>query len=172
MVDDARFERVYATHGAVVLRYCAYSMGSRDRAEDVAADVFARYLERGAGLDEERVLGWLIRVARNQCATEHRKDVRERFLTSKVQARPPVIDAWSDPDWWTLLCSELTERERLIVYLRAIEDQPFAEVARITGKRESAVKMAYYRAAEKLRSQYARQPGIDQSLVSGGVCSE
>lgn len=171
MVDDARFERVYATHGAAVLRYCTYSLGSRDRAEDVAAEVFTRYLERGARLDEDRVLGWLIRVARNLCATEHRKTARERLLTAKVQTQPPVTDAWSDSEWWVLLCRELSEKERLIVYLRAIEDRPFAEVARITGKKESAIKMTYYRAAKKLRWR-VRESGIEQSLASGGVCSE
>lgn len=172
MVDEARFERVYAAHGSTVLRYCAYSLGSRDAAEDAAAEVFARYLERGSRLDEDRVLGWLLRVARNLCATEHRKTMRQRLLVAELQAASPAPEAWSDSDWWIALCSELTERDRLIVYLRAIEDQPFAEVARISGRSESAVKMSFYRAMQKLRSRYAHTSTIGQSLASGGVCNE
>lgn len=172
MVDDARFERVYAAHGPAVLRYCTYSLGSHDRAEDIAAEVFARYIERGAHLDEQRVEGWLIRVARNLCASEHRKAARDRRLAEKIQRQRTQPDAWLDPDWWGAVRDVLNENERLVVYLRAIEDRPFAEVARMIGKREGAVKMTYYRATEKLRRRYARGPAIDPYPAPGGVCSE
>ncbi|HET6352551.1 MAG TPA: RNA polymerase sigma factor [Coriobacteriia bacterium] len=172
MVDDMRFERVYAAHGPAVLRYCAYSLGSRDRAEDVAAEVFARYLERGDRLDDERVEGWLIRVARNLCASQHRSITRDRKLAEAASRQMPSADTWSDPDWWELVREELGEAERLVVYLRAVEDRPFSDIARVTGKGQSAVKMTFYRAAEKLRSRYEREFATLRSAVPGGVGSE
>lgn len=166
MVDDTRFERAYSTYGPTVLRYCAYSLGSRDLAEDVAAEVFTRYLQHGARLDDARLESWLIRVARNLCASQHRAVARDRRLLAKIPKPPPDPDAWSDPSWWDST-SSLKEDERLVVYLRAVEDRSFAEIAHITNRGQSAVKMAFYRAAEKLRRHYPREATVPSPALGG-----
>lgn len=170
MVDDARFERVYSEHGPAVLRYCAYSLGSRERAEDVAAEVFARFIERGDRVGDEAVEAWLIRVSRNLCISHHRAEARDRRLVERVGHAVPSSDSWSDPDWWTAV-KGLSEAERLAVYLRIVRDLPFSDVARVMRKREGAVKMTFYRAVEKLRVQHAARLGADARL-SGGVSYE
>jgi RNA polymerase sigma-70 factor (ECF subfamily) len=171
MVDDARFERVYVAHGPAVLRYCTYSVGSQQIAEDVAAEVFARYLERGERLDDERVEAWLIRVARNLCASHHRLVARERRLLSRLDPVPDASLAWADRDWWDAVRA-LKEGERLVVYLRAVEDRSFSDIARVTRRGESAVKMTFYRAVEKLRRSYERSDVSAFSSVAGGVTDE
>lgn len=171
MVDDARFERVYAAHGPAVLRYCTYSLGSRDSAEDAAAEAFARFIERGEHVGDDRVEAWLIRVSRNLCTSHHRAVARNRRLVARMEETAPVADGWTDPDWWHAL-RVLSESERLTVYLRVVEDLSFIEVARIMGKREGAAKMMFYRAVEKLRGQYADHGIASSASLAGGVSHE
>lgn len=164
MVDDARFETVYAQHGPAVLRYCTYSVGSRDAAEDLAAETFARFLERGARVPDEAAEAWLIRVARNLCASHHRSIARgRRLLLKAAEEPPPVADGWREPQAWAHV-QRLKEAERLAIYLRVIEERPFSEVAELLGKSESATKMTFYRAVDRLRAELKRD-GLDRNAV-------
>jgi RNA polymerase sigma-70 factor (ECF subfamily) len=45
-----------------------------------------------------------------------------------------------------------------VLSLRLLADLPYAEIARIIGKRESAVKMIAYRALEEVRRRYNHDP--------------
>ena len=60
MVDSAVFEAAYAAHGASVLRYATYSAGSRQAAEDIAAEAWARSLEKGARIPAGRRSLWAV----------------------------------------------------------------------------------------------------------------
>jgi RNA polymerase sigma-70 factor (ECF subfamily) len=167
MVQDGRFEEVYAAYGPAVLRYCTYSVGARHTAEDLAAETFARFLERGERVPPERTEAWLIRVARNLCASHHRADRRSRMLLARAAEAEPVADGWRDPDAWRYV-RRLKESERLAVYLRIVEERPFAEVAGLLGKSEGAAKMTFYRAVERLRAEMERDGlGQNASLVGG-----
>lgn len=162
--DTDRFDTIYKRHGPSVLRYCVYSTGSRQDGEDIAAEVFARYIERGARVDEERLLGWLFAVARNLCATHFRRAARGRRAGERLAATADPArgagagigggagadEAWRDAAVFAHVRA-LDEHARLVLFLRVVEDRPFAEVARIVSKKEGAVKMTYYRAIERLR---------------------
>lgn len=52
MIGDDRFEAAWSQHGSSVLRYCVYSTGTREAGEDVAAETFARFLDKGAAFAE------------------------------------------------------------------------------------------------------------------------
>ncbi|MDP2181519.1 MAG: sigma factor-like helix-turn-helix DNA-binding protein, partial [Actinomycetota bacterium] len=73
--------------------------------------------------------------------------VRSRLESAGV----PVSQPESDLRLADML-EPLRPAERLAVYLRVIEDRPFAEVAHITGKSEDAAKKTVYRALSRLRS--------------------
>jgi RNA polymerase sigma-70 factor (ECF subfamily) len=173
MVDEARFESVYATYAPVVSRYCAYSTGSRHTAEDLTAETFARFLVRGEPVADDIVERWLLRVARNLCASHHRSTTRSRrFLARLAESEPTAAvsataDAWPYPDAWRYV-RPLKEAQRLAIYLRVVEDRPFAEVARTLGVSESAAKMTYYRAVERVRRDMEHDaPGLAQQRLRG-----
>jgi RNA polymerase sigma-70 factor (ECF subfamily) len=156
MTDDARFEAAYAAHGASVLRYCLYSVGSSDIAEDLAAETFARFFEHGDHVEADYVEAWLIRVARNLCVSHHRSVARGRGLFARIaDAEPVAADGWSDPDAWRYV-RRLKEAQRLAIYLRVVEDRSFAEVARALGVTENTAKMTFYRALERVRKEMER----------------
>jgi RNA polymerase sigma-70 factor (ECF subfamily) len=158
-VDEARFERAWRKHSSAVLRYCTYSVGSVDAAEDLAAETFARFLAKGERVPEERTEAWLIRVARNLCVSHHRSVQRGRTLLTRMGDTPePHSDGWADPVEWQCV-SQLSERQRLVVFLRVVEERPFAEVARAMGVSESAAKMTFHRAVRRLR-RVMPHPGL------------
>lgn len=168
--DPDRFDAVYRGYGPSVLRYCAFSTGSREDGEDIAAEVFSRFLAKGGDLADVRVPGWLFLVARNLCRSHHRSAKRGRLFAWRI-ARPESEDhAWRDPGVWTTV-GRLDEAARLVVFLRAVEDRPFSDIARITNKKEGAVKMTYYRALERLRVELEAE-GYGQATTVAPVAVE
>lgn len=170
-MDDERFESAWGAHGPAVLRYCTYSTGSSQEGEDVAAETFARFLAKGDHVAPEYVEAWLIRVARNLCASYHRAAKRRDALESRLAQQAPVgTGEWTRPDSWEHV-RRLSEAERLAIYLRIAEDRSFADIARLVGKSESATKMTFYRAIDRLRRDMQRDGvGPDTTLVGGADC--
>lgn len=170
-MDDARFESVWGAYGPAVLRYCTYSTGSSQEGEDVAAETFARFLAKGDHVAPEYAEAWLIRVARNLCASRHRAVKRQGALESRIAEQVATdADGRTRPDSWEYV-RRLNEPQRLAIYLRVAEDRSFADIARLVGKSESAAKMTFYRAIDRLRRDMQRAgAGPDSTLVGGADC--
>jgi RNA polymerase sigma-70 factor (ECF subfamily) len=168
-VDDDRFGSAWSAHGPAVLRYCTYSTGSSQEGEDVAAETFIRFLAKGDRVPAERVEAWLIRVARNLCASHHREAKRRNRLGSRLAEQPAAgTGEWVRPDSWEYV-RRLKETERLAVYLRVAEDRSFADVARLLGKSEAAAKMTFYRAVDRLRAEMERDSAGPATTLVGGA---
>ncbi|MDO9108617.1 MAG: RNA polymerase sigma factor [Coriobacteriia bacterium] len=150
-MDDRRFEDAWRKHGGSILRYCRFAAGSLETGEDIAAETFARFLQSGDGVKGDKVEAWLFTVARNLVRSHQRSASRWRSLLPQLgrSAQSSI-----DPEYTTDL-AELLEplgpNQRLTVYLRVIEDRPFAQVARIIGRSEAATKKTVYRALAQLR---------------------
>lgn len=158
-MDQAKFERVWRAHGSAVLRYCTYSAGSAQVAEDLAAETFARYLTKGDSVPEDRAEAWLIRVARNLCASYHRSRSRgDRALARAYEAHALHADGWTDSTEWHHV-AQLPERQRLAVYLRVVEERSFPDMGRAMGVSAGAAKMIFYRATRNLRRSMSH-PGL------------
>ena len=163
-MEDERFERAWRAHGPAVLRYCTFSTGSPDIGEEIAAETFARFLARGDQVPVERTEAWLIRVARNLCVSHHRQMRRREALQARIRSTfTETVDDWTGSDVWEC-ARRLSEPSRLVLFLRIAEDRPFAEIARMTGRSESATKMTFYRALEHMRRQ---MPSDDAELAPG-----
>lgn len=165
MVDDTTFEYAWRTYGASLMRFCRFATGSAETGEDVAAETFARYLQRGSGLPADKVEPWLFTVARNLARSHHRRSNRLALLLPRLwqpdTATPESVETCAD------MLAPLQPDERLAVYLRVVEDRPFAEVALLVGRSEGATKKLVYRALARLRSaQHLHTPVI---TPTGGV---
>jgi RNA polymerase sigma factor (sigma-70 family) len=168
-VDDDRFESVWSKHGPAVLRYCTYSTGSPQEGEDIAADTFIRFLAKGDRVAPEHTEAWLIRVARNLCATHHRTAKRRRRLESHLaQGLTAEIAGWSRPDVWEY-ARRLKEADRLAIYLRVAEDRSFADMARLLRRTEGSAKMTFYRAIDRLRREIERDGAGQYATPTGGA---
>lgn len=166
-MDEHRFESTWRTHGAGILRYCRFAVGSPDTGEDIAAETFARFLERGERVPSDKVEAWLFTVARNLVRSHQRRSSRWLTLMPRLQrSAETTVDAEYHTGLAELL-EPLSADQRLAVYLRVVEDRPFAQVARITGKGEEATKKTVYRALALLRTLEEQ----DSRIIShhGGV---
>lgn len=170
MVDDERFERVWRTHGASLLRYCRFAVASPEIGEDLAAETFAAFLQKGDRVADEHVEAWLFTVARNACRSHHRRSTRwDLLLPQLMQPSEAATGARTHTDVIALL-EPLTSDERLAVYLRIVEERPFAEVAKVLRKSRDATKKIVYRALRRLRCTL--EPATPGVLHDGGVENE
>lgn len=144
------FSEVYRRYARPIYRYCLFRTNSRQEAEDVTAEAFMRYLEKGAS-GKKLTASWLFKVAANLCVDYHRKAVRLKLLDEGVpESAADASSPWRDPDVWKAL-ARLREIEQQVIFLKAVEDMSFKEVAAFLRMRESSVKALFYRGIGKLR---------------------
>lgn len=129
---------------------------------DVTQDVFIRLWEHRASMDEDRVLSWLLRVARNACIDQVRKrKVRQRVENDEISGVDVLHDEGPTPERsaQTSLFRErlqdaldrLGEPHRSIVVLREIQGYKYDEIAETLKLPLNTVKVYLHRARKALR---------------------
>jgi RNA polymerase sigma factor (sigma-70 family) len=144
--------------------------------DDVAGEVLlevVRDLHRFTG-DADGFRSWALTIAHHRLLDARRRDARRPATpTAHEQLRPtPSTD---DPEAETLAVigfgelepalARLTDDQRTVLLLRVIGDLPIAEVARVTGRRQGAVKQLQRRAAAAMRRAIDEQGS--QSTAGG-----
>jgi RNA polymerase sigma-70 factor (ECF subfamily) len=169
--DGEAFGVLYERYVGRIYTYIYYRTGNSDDAEDLTARVFYRamhhignYRHRGLPFS-----AWLYRIAHNLVANWHRDNSRRKEI--------PLDEAvlgWylGDHPEHELLVRE--EQERLmrvirclpadrqqLLILKFVEHFSNAEIGKIMGRSEGAVKSLYHRTLMNLREEYeARLPGF------------
>jgi len=156
---DETFLDLYEEEATTVLAYLRAAVGEDAEAEDLAAETFLRAWRRWPRfrVSDHLVRHWLLRIAHNLLIDRARRLSRVRIV--------PLGDTTSDgkdtgsavADRLQLLSAlqTLSHEDREVMALRAAGLQ-FAEVAAVVGKTEPAARMAWHRAARKLRDQLER----------------
>lgn len=144
-----------------ILKFCVHRLFSREVAEDVTSTVFldvARKIGAFKGETEREFRGWVYTIAVNHANNYVRKSLRRKrlleeaavsMLEIKKSSRDPNEISW--PRVYQALM-KLTRQEQTIVTLRFFERVDFAEIGRITGVRESTLRVKLYRSLKKLRT--------------------
>ena len=164
-MDETEIVDLFERHSPSVYRYCALRLGSRVDAEDATAETFVRLVRSGAGVAPEKRNHWLMAVAKNACTDMLRRSSDQRTDLSEWDASTsgdPRI--WTDPEVRDAVRS-LTPGQQQIVFLRILEDRSFAEIGRLCGRSQAAVRMQYHRAVRRLRKRLANT----ESLRAQGV---
>lgn len=151
---SARFEDLYAAHGAEALRVAYLLTGDRALAEDVAQEAFIRLLRSFRNLrDPEAFRAYLLRTVTNLVNSHFRKSKRQRAFEN-LQSAPRSEDASDvgsrDMLWSALL--RLPERQRtalVLHYCHDLSERQTADVMQISLK---ALKSLVGRGLAKLRS--------------------
>lgn len=160
--DAAAWAELYDRYADRVWRYAAARTGSRDAADDIAAQVFLEALQaieryRPTG---KPILAWLYGIARHHAAKWRHRQGRE--------AAPLPDDALPEGDAApegavldSILVSgaigRLTKEQRDVIALRYYAGHSTAEIAAILGKREAAVYSLEARALASLRRHLATE---------------
>lgn len=157
-LSEPAWAEVYARHAQQVYAYIYYRLGDQHTAEDLAADVFVKalagingYTYRGTPL-----LAWLYRIAHN-ATVDYRKAAARRAqhsvaeMPEQIEERHNAIQALDDESDMMSAIRALTEDQQQVVILRFYTGMSNAEVSRVMGKPEGAVKALQSRALRSLR---------------------
>ena len=165
--DREAFGQLYERYIERIFNYVYYRTGNLHDAEDLTARVFQRamnhihtYTDRGVPFS-----AWLYRIAHNLVANWHRDRSRRHEIPLNDL---PVLPSKGDHPEKNLVRSQEegallrlirrlpSDRQSLLI-LKFVENMPNAEIGKIMGRSEGAVKSLYHRTLLALREQLGDQ---------------
>jgi RNA polymerase sigma-70 factor (ECF subfamily) len=161
--DDAdSFAVLYRRHLPAVFRYVSGRAAARDEAEDLTSEVFRRaWIGRRSYRGHGSFRAWIFAIVHRTLADQRRRDHTPAALAPEAAELIPdgnalpedhVLDDERTKQVQRLL-RELSPQQQEVLRLRFAADLTYAEIARVIGKREEAVKKIAYRALGTLRGR-------------------
>lgn len=142
-------ERVYRTHYRTVWNVCLTFLREASDVEDAVQDTFVKLaLSRRDFADSDGVKAWLIAVAKNVCRDELRKKRRGDLPLEEERCGSAETP---EPDETLEAVRSLNEKYRIPIYLFYYEGLSTAQIARLTGRKESTVRSDLSRGRNELR---------------------
>jgi RNA polymerase sigma-70 factor, ECF subfamily len=167
--DPGAFGELYERYVDRIYNYVYYRVGDAAEAEDLTARVFYRalghiesYRSRGAPF-----VAWLYRIAHNLVANWHRDKSRHRNLrlddvmTLAEKGAGPHHLAEQNDEAQELLRAMghlPAERQQLLI-LKYVDGLSNADIAKILGRSEGAIKSLYHRTLISLRAELTAPNG-------------
>jgi RNA polymerase sigma factor (sigma-70 family) len=164
--DPDAFERFYREHVDAVQRFVARRVGDPYLAADLTADVFVAAIESARSYRRSRgePIAWLFGIARNVVAGERRQTARRLRVATRFEGRDLVdeedlaalharIDAESVARSLYGELARLSEAERAVFELVALDGLTVVEAARALGINPVAARVRYFRARRSLRNR-------------------
>jgi len=154
--DIEAFAGLVARHRERGLRFAAAMLGDAADAEEVLQDAFVRAYRGLRGCREpDRFGSWFLRILMNRCRTRGARRRREAlFVRDDVALERAASPPPADLEWHAEIdraLAQLDPLQREAFLLKHVEGLEYGEMVRITGARESALKMRVKRACDRLR---------------------
>jgi RNA polymerase sigma factor (sigma-70 family) len=144
-----RLEELYRQRYFDFVRVATAIVGSETAGIDVLQESFARALTNTAAFREEGPLeGWLWRIVVNTARTSVR---HPEVSTSQLEATSNGTDAHERPAALAWALAQLTERQRLVVFLRYYADLDYRSIAGTLAIEVGTVSATLSAAHNKLR---------------------
>jgi len=152
--DHDAFGELVAANQAMVFSIAFHFFGDRDRAADIAQDIFLQLYRNLESISTPaHLVHWLRQVATRRCIDEVRRS-RLRAVPLDEVSELAAADRPTDPllgRTLRRLVGALPEMQRLVVTLRYQEELGPEEISRIVGMRVNTVKSQLHRALLALR---------------------
>jgi RNA polymerase sigma-70 factor (ECF subfamily) len=157
--DQEAFAQLYEEHFDKIYRYLALRVGNEMEAEDMTQQVFLNALQSISSFRWKGVpfSAWLFRIAHNQAVDHLRKKKKrasvplDESLTAGGDSPHATTERKMDIEQLLEATRRLTEAQREVISLRFSSELSIAQVARIMGKSEGAVKALQHSAIVALR---------------------
>ena len=157
--DRKAISELYRRHVQRIYRYIYYRVGDVNVAEDLTADVFLKALEGLEGFTYRGIpfSAWLHRIAHARVMDHFRKQAKRELLplderlVATGKGPQAMIEARLDHEELQSAIAQLTTDQQQVIILKFVEGLSNAEVARILGKSEGAVKSLQHRALNSLQ---------------------
>jgi RNA polymerase sigma-70 factor, ECF subfamily len=160
-MDSSSFRALYERHAGDVQRFALYLCGDRARAEDLAAEAFAR---AWTGSDEIRtatVKAFLFAIVRNLVRESARKGGREVEMGEAIADSKPGPETSADGriELRAVLAAlqKLPETDRAALLMRAQDGMSHEEIAAALGLSVAAVRVRIHRARLELTTRKIRE---------------
>ncbi|HET8548455.1 MAG TPA: RNA polymerase sigma factor [Bryobacteraceae bacterium] len=156
--DVIGFHELYNRYSPVVFRFALRLSGDTAAAEDITAETFLRVWAAPVPPRTETVQAWLLTIARNLFLHERRRAWRSSPLGDYDRGVEPVRDETRE-EWERVAAAvrEMAEPDRTILLLRAEEELPWDDIARIVGLTAAAVRVRAHRARLRLAELCGRK---------------
>ncbi len=171
--DEAAFDRLVELYTPKVWALITRFGGPGPQREDLVQEVFLRLLRlRDRYEPTARFQTFLFRIVFNLCANARARAGTRRGASwedlvgedgggerEPADPRTPAPPEWLErrdaAELVRAAIDELPANQRMAVMLARYEEMPYAEIARVLGSSEKAVKSLIHRAREKLRARLA-----------------
>ena len=161
-MNPLQFKSIVDTHRDRLYSFVLSMLRDPAASADVTQDVFIRLWENRSFMEEERVLSWLLRVARNACIDQVRKrKVRQTVENDEVSGVDVLRDHGPDPeraastalfkDRLREALDRVGEPHRSIVVLREVQGCKYEEIAETLTLPLNTVRVYLHRARKALR---------------------
>lgn len=162
--DAGAFRELVAATTDRIYRLAHHLMRDRDEAEDVVQETFIRAWQRRGDLrDPAAVMPWLSRIARN-AARDRLRWWRRRPEKARTEVEPAGAATPADH---ALIGAEraaevrraldvLSEKHRVILLLREVEDMSYEQIAELLGVPVGTVESRLHRARAALAARLDR----------------
>lgn len=144
------FTTIYRKYSPDVYRFALYLSGNSAEAEDITSETFVRVWASPERIEMATVKAYLFTIARNLFLQGLRKKSRNVELHSNLQ------DSHASPEMLTAQKTELQqvvdglqqlpEVDRSALLMRALDELPYEEIARVLDISTSSAKVKVHRA--------------------------
>ena len=157
--DQQAFAQLYEEHFNKIYRYVALRIGNKTEAEDITQQVFLKALQSISSFRWRGIpfSAWLFRIAHNQVVDYLRKKTKQATVpldesTASLVSDPQLLaEQGLDIEQLLSATKRLTPTQREVISLRFAGELPIAQVAKIIGKSQGAVKALQHSAIVALR---------------------
>lgn len=159
--DPEAFAQLYEEYVDKIYRYISLRIGNQAEAEDLTQQVFLKALESISSYQFRGIpfTSWLFRIAHNQVIDYLRKAARIKnipldvSLTSSESDVAREVEEEFEAEQVKKAIGELTQLQQEVISLRFAGELSTAEVAKLMGKSEGAIKALQHSALVALRKK-------------------
>lgn len=172
--DPEAFGQLYELYVEKIYNYIYYRLGNHHDAEDLTAKVFYRALNHIAHYNHKGVpfAAWLYRIAHNLVVNWHRDHSRRQMvglenldLSGDKQESPHHAAEQTNERELLLAAIQHLPRERQeLLMLKFVERMSNAEIGRVLGRSEGAVKSLYHRTLVSLKELLAEHENLVKDI--------
>ncbi len=163
------FNELYNRYANKIYGKCLSMLKNNALAEDAAQEIFTKIFLRLATFNEKAKFStWIYSITYNYCIDVIRKQKREQnILSSDEDYIPEIADDVDidDSEFWEMnlirlkaALNKIPVDDKAILLMKYQQGISIKELAEITNKSESAIKMQLKRAKQKVKKYYGIAP--------------
>lgn len=160
--NPENFGPLYKKYHEKIFRFVYQRMDDRDVAADVTSQIFIKAMKHIGRYEDRGVpfVSWLYRIAYSEVVQHFRDHAKNRFVNVEtVQVAEMLEDSEQEVlemriEKLKKAIKQLKEKDLNYIEMRFFERRSFKEIAEILDMEENAVKVATFRAVEKIKKYF------------------